>query len=134
VTGCTGEDLCVSGPGLGLLVLRSSDLGVARAFYEALGLTFVAEKHGAGPNHLAATLAGGVVLELYPATTTDGLVVRGGVGDVRLGLVVDDVWATVRTVREAGGEIVTEPTTEDGRHRAVLADPDGRRVELTSPA
>ncbi|MBY0232484.1 MAG: hypothetical protein K2W96_24665, partial [Gemmataceae bacterium] len=36
-----------------------------RLFYEGLGLRFVRERHGDGPEHLAATL-GGAVLELYP--------------------------------------------------------------------
>jgi catechol 2,3-dioxygenase-like lactoylglutathione lyase family enzyme len=77
---------------LDVVVLRSADMSAARAFYEAVGLTFVAEKHGSGPDHLAATLAGGVVLELYPAQI------------------------------------------QDCRCQAVVVDPDGRRVELTSPA
>lgn len=122
----------VPGLALDLIVLRSSDLDAARAFYEAVGVRFTAERHGTGPDHLAATLAGGLVLELYPATT-EGLVTLGGTGDIRLGFVVDDVAATVRAVREAGGKVIIEPTTKHGRHRAVLADPDGRRIELTAP-
>lgn len=79
----------MSGLALDLVVLRSSELDAARAFYEAVGLRFVAEKHGDGPIHLAVTLADGVVLELYMATGGDA-VVKGSVGDVRLGFVVGD--------------------------------------------
>jgi hypothetical protein len=54
---------------LSLLVLRSSRLEAMRTFYEALGLTFVEEKHGAGPVHYSAQL-GSTVLEIYPGETS----------------------------------------------------------------
>ena len=50
---------------LSLVVLRVADLERSRLFYEALGLRFVTEKHGDGPEHLAAE-CGRAVLELYP--------------------------------------------------------------------
>lgn len=51
---------------INLIVLRSDQLQVTRGFYEALGLSFVEEKHGHGPVHLSATTQSGTVLELYP--------------------------------------------------------------------
>ena len=51
---------------LSLIVLRCSDVNASRRFYEALGLSFTTEKHGAGPEHYACRL-GDLVLELYPA-------------------------------------------------------------------
>jgi catechol 2,3-dioxygenase-like lactoylglutathione lyase family enzyme len=106
---------------LDLVVLRTADLGVTRAFYAALGVTFVEEQHGTGPPHLAATLGNGVVLELYPAV--DG---RPGGAEPRLGFVVDEVAAAVRAVRAAGGVVV-----KDDGGRATAVDPDGRQVDLT---
>ena len=43
-------------PHLNLVVLRSADLGRAEFFYRLLGITFSREKHGNGPEHLAAVL------------------------------------------------------------------------------
>jgi hypothetical protein len=53
--------------GIALLVLRCTDLARSKAFYEALGLTLRAEKHGNGPEHWACQV-GRTVLELYPAS------------------------------------------------------------------
>ena len=53
-------------PACTLVVLRTSQLGACRAFYEAIGLRFVDEQHGRGPAHLAASI-GGMVFELYPS-------------------------------------------------------------------
>lgn len=52
-------------PRLSLLVLRCSNLDRSRALFEAIGLEFIREKHGDGPVHYAADVAG-TVLELYP--------------------------------------------------------------------
>jgi hypothetical protein len=91
-----------------LLVLYSPRLEECRCFYENLGLDFTAERHGQGPGHYAAVLAGDTVFELYPAgpgRQTDML---------RLGLAVDGATA--------------DPPLAPGRH--LLNDPDGRTVEV----
>ena len=49
-----------------LLVLRCTDVEITWRFYEQLGLAFVEEKHGNGPQHYAWENSG-FVLELYPA-------------------------------------------------------------------
>ncbi len=93
---------------INLLVVYTADLDACGEFYGRLGLRFTRERHGSGPEHLAATLADGSVLELYPA--------RSGVptGRLRLGLTVDPG--------------TTEPPLPPGCH--VLQDPDGRTVDL----
>jgi lactoylglutathione lyase len=73
---------------LRLVVLRCEDLERSRRFYEALGLSFVEEQHGAGPRHFAAVIAD-LVIELYPASATHP------VNDIRLGFEVTDVEAGV---------------------------------------
>ncbi|HMG45745.1 MAG TPA: alkaline phosphatase family protein [Acidimicrobiales bacterium] len=45
-------------PALELVVLRVADLPAARAFYEAVGVTFVEERHGGGPEHVAEPVPG----------------------------------------------------------------------------
>ena len=47
------------------MVLRTPDVKRAVEFYTKLGLTFVQHRHGNGPEHFTAELAGGV-FELYP--------------------------------------------------------------------
>ncbi|MER7762509.1 glyoxalase/bleomycin resistance/dioxygenase family protein [Streptomyces sp. NPDC097619] len=95
-------------PGVTLLVLYSPRLEECRRFYPDLGLDFVAERHGRGPDHYATVLPNGMVFELYPARPgrrTDAL---------RLGLAVNGIGAN--------------PPLTPGRH--VLTDPDGRAVEV----
>jgi catechol 2,3-dioxygenase-like lactoylglutathione lyase family enzyme len=96
---------------MNLLVLYTARLEECRAFYGELGLEFMAEQHGDGPEHYAAVLADGTVIELYPA--------RAGreTGDaLRLGLIIDSA--------KAGA--LPAPG------RQTLTDPDGRTVALTS--
>lgn len=50
---------------LSLLVLGVEDLEASRAFYAALGLDLVQEKHGDGPLHFSCDMQG-TVMELYP--------------------------------------------------------------------
>ncbi|MFD6953427.1 MULTISPECIES: glyoxalase/bleomycin resistance/dioxygenase family protein [unclassified Nocardiopsis] len=91
-----------------LLVLYTDRVEECRAFYTRLGLRFVRERHGEGPEHHAAELPGGMVFEIYPATAARST------GAVRLGFTVDGRRAL--------------PPLEPGRH--VLTDPDGRKVDL----
>jgi catechol 2,3-dioxygenase-like lactoylglutathione lyase family enzyme len=87
-----------------LLVIYTAMLEECRAFYTGLGLVFVKERHGAGPEHYAAELPG-LVFELYPATGTKLT------GSLRLGF---DLPAT------AGLPL--------GRH--LFTDPEARVVEV----
>lgn len=98
-----------SGPtgGLTLIVIYTEAVQECRDFYTGLGLCFAREQHGTGPEHYAAVLAGGTVVEIYPATDRQ-------TGPLRLGLAVQ---------RSA-----THPRLDAGRH--VLHDPDGRTIEL----
>ncbi|WP_017573890.1 VOC family protein [Nocardiopsis halotolerans] len=91
-----------------LLVVYTDRVEECRAFYAGLGLRFVRERHGSGPEHHAAELPGGMVLEIYPATP------ERSTGAVRLGFTVAGDRAT--------------PPLEPGRR--VLTDPDGRKVDL----
>jgi predicted enzyme related to lactoylglutathione lyase len=109
---------------LNLVVLRSPDLPRAAEFYTCLGLQFTRHQHGNGPEHLAAELGGGV-FELYPSPP-DGPSTLG----TRIGFSVPSLDATVATINEHGGTVISPPKDSQWGRRAVVADPDGHRVEL----
>jgi lactoylglutathione lyase len=114
-------------PRLNLLVLRVADLERAAAFYRRLGFTFVEHAHGAGPTHLAAE-EDGLVFELYPATPAQPPSMS-----TRIGFSVDDVDAAVAELAGlAGVQILSAAKESEWGRRAVVADPDGHRVELVA--
>lgn len=112
--------------GLSLLVVRTEQVAALLDFYGRLGLRFSEERHGSGPLHHAVTLDR-TVFEIYPANVS---------GDVdaatRLGFRADDPTAIVELLRAAGTPIVSEPKQTEWGLRAVVRDPDGRAVEITS--
>jgi predicted enzyme related to lactoylglutathione lyase len=98
------------------------------SFYSALGIEFRSEKHGDGPHHHSAEV-NGTVIEVYPSAST-ATIERGSTADVRLGFEVDDLSATLAALIAHGGSIVSDAKPRDGRQVAVVADPEGRRVEI----
>ncbi len=111
---------------LNLLVIYAQDMAASERFYAALGLRFASEQHGRGPEHRAAEL-GDLVLEIYPASE------HTPATSARLGFVVDNMQDRVAALVAAGGQIVKPPELVGGARRAVVRDPDGRKVELTEP-
>lgn len=110
---------------LNLIVLRTADIERSLAFYRALGLQFKQHQHGSGAVHYASTL-GAVVLELYPqrneADTTRA---------VRIGFAVSNLDLVLAELEQQGARIITAPHQSPWGRRAVLADPDEHRIELT---
>jgi len=116
-------------PLLNLVVIRSADLDRAERFYRVLGLAFGRHRHGSGPEHLAAgPYAGGYVFEIYPANPK-----AGPTSGVRIGFNMDAVDPYLEALVEAGGTIIQTPADSEWGRRAVVADPDGHRVELVTP-
>jgi lactoylglutathione lyase len=109
---------------LNLVVLRSSDIARAAAFYGRLGLQFSQHRHGSGPEHLAAELPTGV-FEIYPLSP-DGPSTVG----TRIGFRVPSVDAALAALTDYPDAIVTPARDSEWGRRAVVADPDGHRVEL----
>src|SRR5580765_670339 len=108
---------------LNLVVLRSADLHRAERFYRLLGIQFVREQHGTGPEHLACYL-GEAVLEIYPRTAaTEG-------PEARIGFGVPSVVNVVKAVLESGERVLSPAKKGRWGLRAVVVDPDGHRVEL----
>jgi lactoylglutathione lyase len=110
-----------------LLVLRCKDIDLTRRFYEQLGLAFVEEKHGTGPQHYAWE-SGGFVLELYPAA-------EGQPPDnVRIGFstaLLADLAGNLRHNSDAS--VLKPPYATADRLVMLLQDPDGRKVEVSQP-
>lgn len=111
-----------------LLVLRVKDLKSAERFYGLLGMRFELHQHGDGPAHLAA-VTDGFVFELYELDAG-----RTPTTSARIGFTVLDVDGAIARARAAGITVVAPPQPSPWGRRAVLADPDGHRVELVTPA
>lgn len=111
-------------PSVNLIVLRSTDIESGRRFYEAIGLEFAEEQHGTGPVHFAAIM-NGIVFEIYPGDASSEQ------NQVRLGFKVTDIENTLRSIRDVGSKVLTEPKPSPWGLRAVVEDPDGRKIELT---
>lgn len=114
---------------LSLVVIRTADVARSIASYGALGVEFTPERHGNGPEHYSAALNGEVlatVLEIYPASAQ-----RPAESSSRIGFLVDSVEDSCKACVAAGGTVTSPPAMSQWGLRAVLADPDGRAVELT---
>lgn len=109
-----------------LVVIRSKQLDAAARFYGALGLRLTKHRHGTGPEHYASE-TGTPTFEIYPltneATATTG---------VRIGFAVESIDQVFEHLLSVGGQAVSAPKNSPWGRRAVIADPDGHRVELTS--
>jgi catechol 2,3-dioxygenase-like lactoylglutathione lyase family enzyme len=112
-----------SPPRLSLVVIRCANVARSRQFYAALGIVSTVEQHGSGPQHYSADL-GGVVLELYPSTAATS--------PIRLGLDVADVEAAVTAARALDADCVIRFEPEQEPLSAVIRDPDGNTIELTT--
>jgi predicted enzyme related to lactoylglutathione lyase len=111
-------------PALNLVVLRSTDIERAMAFYSKLGLEFTKHRHGTGLEHYSAELAG-VVFELYPHSG-DGQPSLG----TRVGFVVPSVDEAIKALANYPAAVVSPAKDSEWGRRAVVADPDGHRIEL----
>ena len=98
------------------------------ALYRALGLTFQQEQHGAGPVHHSCDL-GGTVLEIYPGNDGGAPDRRAG-GATSLGFRVTSLDAVLSDLKPLGAPVITPPKDSQWGRRAVVADSDGRSVEI----
>lgn len=109
---------------LSLVVLRSPDIARAAAFYARLGLQFTQHRHGAGPDHFSAVLAGGGVFEIYPLSGATPAFLA------RVGFKVPSVDLALAGLRDVPESVMTAAHDSEWGRRAVVADPDGNKVEL----
>ena len=111
-------------PTLNLVVLRCADIDRAMAFYSKLGLHFARHRHGTGAEHYSAELAG-AVFELYPQSGNG----PSSLG-TRIGFSVSSVDDVVAALGDYSTAVISEPKDSEWGRRAIVADPDGHRVEL----
>jgi lactoylglutathione lyase len=109
---------------LSLVVLRSANIELAAAFYSKLGLVFKLHRHGKGAEHYAAEMPG-FVFELYPLTA-DGLTTTGS----RIGFTVPSIDEVIASLNDYPNAVVSAAKDSEWGRRAVIADPDGHRIEL----
>ena len=109
---------------LRLLVLKIHDVSAVVAFYQSLGFTFTEEQHGKGPLHHSASLGDGII-EIYPLPTDQSVD-----STTRLGFAVTDPDAAVGTADSLGGRVIKPGRDTPWGYMALVADPDGRTVEL----
>lgn len=114
---------------LNLVVIRALLPEVTMSFYESLGLRFTLHRHGKGPLHYAAE-NDGFTFEIYPLARGQQFPDT----TLRLGFEVHNLDELVEKLRKAGTEITQPPRESEWGYRAVVKDPDGKKVELTAYA
>ena len=108
-----------------LLVLRTAAPKRLADFYSLLGLTFDYHRHGSSPFHYSATI-GQTVLEIYPLAKNQTEPDQ----HLRLGFGIDHFEETVQQLKSAGIPFLSEPARTDFGFMTIIADPDGRKIEL----
>ena len=117
-------------------MVRISDPGRSRAFYEALGFQFSSEMDIVRNGELEATnyffSIGEAENVLELTFNHDGRTYELGTGYGHIAVGVDDLDATLSRLREEGIEPEREPyqVREGGSLIAFVRDPDSYRVEL----
>jgi catechol 2,3-dioxygenase-like lactoylglutathione lyase family enzyme len=108
-----------------LLVVRTGAPQQLSEFYSLLGLSFEYHRHGQSPYHYSTTI-GTTILEIYPLAKGQTEADK----HLRLGFEIDNFEAIIGTLRQADVHFFNEPAHTDYGYMAVIADPDGRKVEL----
>ena len=111
------------------LVLSTARLQQTGAFYRALGVPLEEERHEEGPLHWACDL-GGAHFAIYETAEPGDAPGRGLGGSTLFGLRVASLEDAFAAAAAAGGTVLVPPQDVPWGRRAVVADPDGRPVEL----
>jgi catechol 2,3-dioxygenase-like lactoylglutathione lyase family enzyme len=110
---------------LSSLVFRTVRLDACAQFYRELGLALCEERHGEGPLHYSYQ-SGEVLIEFYPAKSPDDLIGAG----IMIGVSVKSLDEALARLQSIGVGIVKAPENTEWGRRAVVLDPDGRKVEI----
>lgn len=110
-----------------LTVIRCADIDASAAFYRLTNIEFEKHGYGAGPEHYAAS-DGIWTFELYPASAR-----FPASSSARVGFTVDSCDEVADRLQSAGLSLEVLLADSPWGRRAVALDPDGHRVELTSP-
>ncbi len=106
------------------VLLCSDKLELVAAFYAALGIELVPEKHGNGPDHFF--FKSEIACELYPPRTPPeaAFVLRIDTKDIDVSL------QNLKTQFNEADLIIGDVQTLKSSKKVILRDPDGRVVEL----
>jgi lactoylglutathione lyase len=115
----------MSGAALGLIVLRTKNIQKITAWYGAIGIEIVKEKHEKTKSTYTADLEG-LLLEFLPLSEET----PAPEPNVRLGFVVADLEKTLAELKAHATVVINPPQSTSRGFRAVVRDPDGRSVEL----
>ena len=115
------------------LVLFTSDLDRAAAFYRALGIALEDEDHGEGPRHVAAELTG-VHVALHAAAHEGVAPPRRTAGSCFPGFYVDDLDGARAALEQLGSVITSGHEQMPWGCRFIAQDPDGRDIEVNDRA
>ena len=111
-----------------LIVLRAADIDKSRAFYVAVGLSFVEEQHGNGPIHLACK-TDTLVVEIYLGEDAPQLDAKHS-GATMLGFNVESLDAVLSELRVLDVAPKSAPKVAPWGRWTNVVDPDGRVVQL----
>jgi catechol 2,3-dioxygenase-like lactoylglutathione lyase family enzyme len=118
-----------------------ADLERSRAFYERLGIAFVARnRHGEGPAEAWVSTDAGITVVLHStefASWWDESAPQPSAGGPQFDLELESAKsldAMVAALATAGVTIIKQPTDMPwGQRFAIVLDPDGHRVGLKAP-
>ncbi|QJB32086.1 glyoxalase/bleomycin resistance/extradiol dioxygenase family protein [Chitinophaga oryzae] len=111
---------------LQLLVIKTRQPETLAAFYTLLGIEFEYHQHGKGPFHYASK-NGLPVIEIYPLPA-NALVADN---TTRLGFGVTHLDELIARLQQQHMPVVSMPEKSEWGYRAIVQDPDGRKIELT---
>lgn len=110
---------------LNLLVIRAKEPEGTMQFYKQLGLDFEYHQHANGPFHYSSYI-GETVFEIYPLLKNQASADRS----LRLGFEVKELNRLIIDLIKAGTKVVQDAEDSEWGYRAIVQDPDGRKVEL----
>lgn len=111
------------------MVVFSEHLEETVAFYETLGVPLHSEDHGDGNMHAAGDL-GAVHIAVLPASAPGGRLGWRQAGSSFVGFYVTSLEETIATLALLGTEVLRTHEQCEWGCRVVVADPDGRAVEV----
>jgi lactoylglutathione lyase len=112
------------------LVLFSDSPDRTADFYRALGVDLSGEDHGDGHVHYATDVGGVHVAVLDADHPAAGSLGYRQAGSSFAGFYVESLESAVAALERLGAPVVVDHQVREWGCRAVVADPDGRAVEI----
>ena len=114
---------------LASIVVFTEDLEQTVAFYRAIGFPLDDEDHGDGFVHAAGEM-GDVHVAVLPAASPGSTAGWRAAGSTFVGLWVPSLEAVTSALEPLGVKVLQDHQDREWGCRIVVADPDGRAVEL----